>query len=123
MALSVHRVGIVDDDLSVRRALSRLFRSSGITVEVFASAAEFLERPEEPALSCVLIDLFMPGMDGLDLLRSLSARGGTPPLIVVTANDDERVRETAIRSGAVAFLRKPFDEQELLRAVSTAVGG
>ena len=123
MALSAPRVGIVDDDLSVRRALSRLLRSSGITVEVFASAAEFLERPEEPVMSCIIVDLYMPGMDGLDLQQSLLARGGAPPLIVVTAHDDERVRETAIRRGAVAFLRKPFDEQELLRAVSTAVGG
>ena len=74
MPLSAPRVGIVDDDLSVRRALSRLLRSRDITVEVFASGAEFLERPEEPALSCVVIDLYMPGMDGLDLQQSLLAR-------------------------------------------------
>jgi FixJ family two-component response regulator len=110
-------VYVIDDDDSIRRAFSRLFRSVDIAAETFPGPEDFLagERQEENA--CIIADLHMPGSTGFDLERDLTNRGLKIPLIVVSASDDTKSREHARTLGAVAFFRKPVDDQALLDAV------
>lgn len=112
---------VIDDDPSVRRALDRLLRSAGMTVEVFASTAELLAR-ELPAQSvCLVMDLHLPGVSGLDLLRRLHAARQSLPVLIMTGDPDPDLREQALQAGAVAFLTKPLDEDLLLQEVQRAL--
>jgi FixJ family two-component response regulator len=122
MSRSGGTIFIIDDDESVRRALGRLFRSAGLTAETFATAEEFLRHPERPEPGCLVLDLHLPGLCGLSLQERLKAEGRCVPIVFISGDTDERARERALRAGAVAFLQKPFEEQELLDAVRRAVG-
>jgi FixJ family two-component response regulator len=113
-------MAIVDDDESVRDATSSLLRSNGFKVEVFSSAEEFLESPFLTLTGCVLLDIGMPGMSGLELQRRLIGAGWRIPIIYITAHVDPKIRQEAIRAGAAAFLSKPFSEDALLQAIHIA---
>jgi CheY-like chemotaxis protein len=114
-------ISIVDDDASVRDATARLLRSLGFSAHAFASAKEFLFSPRLADTSCLIADVQMPGMSGVELQEHLIANGHSTPMIFVTAFPDDRIRERAIRSGAVCFLAKPFDEPRLLECVRRAL--
>ena len=114
-------VSVVDDDESLRRSLRNLLGSVGFRVETFASAEAFLQSIPQEHTRCLVVDLRMPGMDGLELLRHLSGRGIRIPAIVLTAHDDDEARQRSLQAGAVAFLGKPFNGNALLDAVKTAL--
>jgi FixJ family two-component response regulator len=114
---------VIDDDESVRKAFKRLLRSVNLEVETFSSAEEFLESQKPNKKSCIIIDIRMPGLTGFDLQRKLMAQGSRIPIIVISASDDAQVREQARELGAVAFFRKPIDDQALLDAITWAISG
>jgi FixJ family two-component response regulator len=112
---------IIDDDESVRKAFKRLLRSVNLDVETFSSAEEFLKSQKPNKNSCIIIDIRMPGLTGFDLQRKLNDQGIKIPVIVISASDDAQTREQARELGAVAFFRKPIDDQALLDAISWAI--
>ena len=114
-------VFVVDDDLAVRRSTERLIRSIGLEVQTFASAREFLgnPRPERPA--CLVLDVRMPGLSGMDLQRDLSKSGIHIPIIFITGHGDIPMSVRAMKAGAVEFLTKPFGSRGLLDAVRAAI--
>jgi FixJ family two-component response regulator len=114
-------IAIVDDDASVRRALSRLMRACGLSVETYESAEEFLESPSAVSVSCLLLDLHMNGMSGTALLKLLGDAGAPPPTIVITAHANEPAFERLHRSG-LTILRKPVESETLVGAVGHAIG-
>lgn len=114
-------VFVVDDDPSVRRGLERLLRTAGHRVESFASAREFLERPEHDGPRCLVLDVRMPGQSGLDLHDRLVASGRDIPVIFITGHADVPMAVRAMKAGAVDFLSKPFDDDELLGAARQAL--
>jgi len=114
-------VAIVDDDPSVRRSLQRLIRSAGWRAEPFASAQEFLASPRTDAPSCLLLDLQLPGLSGLDLQKQLAEVGLEIPIVFLTGHGDIPASVQAMKAGAVEFLTKPFDEQDLFRAIQEAI--
>jgi FixJ family two-component response regulator len=111
----------IDDDASMREALSRLFRSIGMRAQIFASAQEFLkfERPDAPA--CLVLDVRLPGLSGLDLQRELAAADCGIPIIFITGHGDIPMSVQAMKAGAVEFLTKPFRDQALLDAIHQAI--
>jgi len=113
-------VFVIDDDPSVRAALARLFKSVGLESEVFGSAPELLQSRLPDVPSCLILDVRLPGMDGLALQRELERRGCNVPIVFVTAYEDPEAREEAIGRGAVDFLPKPFQETDLMNAVQRA---
>ncbi len=114
------KVLVVDDDASVRVALRRLIRSAGFVVETFASAEDLLEAWPSDNWGCLIVDIQMPGLSGLELQTKLAALGSTVPIIFITAHDDPNVRSRALNSGAADFLEKPFDDEELIAAIHAA---
>jgi len=114
-------ISVIDDDPSVRTATARLLRSMGFSVHAFASAQEFLSSPQLNETSCVIADVQMPGMNGVELQEYLTARDHGVPIIFITAFPHESVRERAMKGGAVCFLSKPFDEPQLLECVERAL--
>ena len=114
-------VSIVDDDASVRRSTRRLLRSSGFRAEAFASAEEFLDSKSAGETACLILDLRMPGMNGLELQRRLSQNGNPVPIIFLSAQASEEDERSALRSGAVQFLRKPVSKEALLGAIRDAL--
>lgn len=114
-------ISVIDDDPSVRTATARLLRSMGFSVYAFASAQEFLSSPQLRETSCVIADVQMPGMTGVELQDYLIAHDHSMPIIFITAFPHDRVRERAINAGAVCFLSKPFDEARLLECVEQAL--
>ena len=117
-------VAIVDDDLSVRRALKRLVLSLDMLAETFSSGAQFLDYLQATPLhdtSCVILDIQMPGLSGLEVLERLRELHWSLPVIVITAHETPSTYESALAAGAVAFLRKPFDEEALIRAIEAAI--
>jgi FixJ family two-component response regulator len=121
MTLNPGTVIVVDDDLSVREALASLARSIGLHVKLFPSAHEFLQsqRPESP--SCVVLDVRLPGLSGLDLQRQLLEAGLNIPIIFITGHGDIPMSVRAMKAGAVEFLTKPFRDQDLIDAVQSAL--
>ena len=115
-------VCIVDDDSSVRKALKRLMRSVGLAVETFGSAEEYLAHDAGRQVDCLILDIRMPGLSGLDLQQRLDAAGFSTPIIFITAHDDEESRARALTHGAFAYFEKPFDDEELLEKVFEAIG-
>jgi FixJ family two-component response regulator len=115
-------ISIVDDDESVREAIESLMRSVGLNAQVFASAEDFLHSHHPEDTSCLILDMRMPGMSGLELQRRLAAGGYRIPIIFISARRDDQIRAQALRAGAVDFLFKPFSEQALVTAVHTALG-
>jgi FixJ family two-component response regulator len=114
-------ISIVDDDQSVRESLASLLRSVGFEVCSFASAQDFLASGRPPASGCLLLDVRMPGMSGLELQQHLAATDVRVPIVFLTAHGDEEARARALRAGAVDFLTKPFSENALLDAVRAAL--
>lgn len=114
------RVFVIDDDPLVLRGLARVLRGNGFVVEAFASAAEFLARPLHDGPACVLLDLRMPGIDGLDVQDALTTRGVSFPIVFFSGHGDVPSAARAMRQGAVDFLVKPLDEAPLLDAVARA---
>jgi len=111
-------VSIVDDDVSVRRSTRRLLRSCGLRAEVFSSAQDFLQSGLAAETACLLLDVRMPGMDGLELQRRLSETHQLIPIIFLSARASEEEEHRALRAGAANFLRKPVSKEALLRAIS-----
>jgi FixJ family two-component response regulator len=125
-AVDAPLVVVVDDDLSMREALSSLIRSAGLRVETWASAAEFLDRLQQPVQgpACLVLDVRMPGMTGLELQQHLAGHspgGRTWPIVFITGHGDIPMTVRAMRAGAIEFLPKPFSDQELLAAIDLAL--
>jgi len=114
-------IAIVDDDPSVRRGLQRLIRSAGWKAETFASAQEFLARSRAESPNCVLLDLQLPGLSGLDIQKRMAEVGLEIPIVFLTGHGNIPASVQAMKAGAVQFLTKPADEQELLQAIEEAV--
>ena len=115
-------VFVVDDDQAVRDSLSMLVRSVGLEAETFPGAAAFLEAYDPDRSGCLVLDIRMPGMSGLDLQRRLNEANAILPILFITGHGDVPVAVRAMRAGAVDFLQKPFDQQELLDRVQQALG-
>lgn len=116
------RLAVIDDDASVARALARLLRSSDYDVETFESAEAFLERALGTDHDCLVLDLHLPGLDGVELQARLRAEGNAVPVIFITAYDSEDARRNALADGASAFLHKPLDSPRLLEEISRVLG-
>lgn len=114
-------VFVVDDDVSVREALAGLFRSAGWTAEVFASAREFLARPPAAAPSCLVLDLQLPDLSGLDLQRQMAERRSDMPIVFISGHGDIPTSVKAMKAGAVEFLTKPLVEGDVLESVRRAI--
>jgi FixJ family two-component response regulator len=114
-------VFIVDDDQGVRDALRRLITSVGLGVQVFATAQDFLTAPRPDAPGCLVLDVRLPGLSGLDLQRELARTGAATPIIFITGHGDIPMSVQAMKAGAVEFLTKPFRDQELLDAIQQAI--
>ena len=115
-------ISVVDDDASVREALKGLLKSAGFHAEAFASAEEFLHSGRLANTACLILDVRMPGMGGLELQRRLVAGNHRVPVIFITAHGDEELRLRALGSGAADYLYKPFSEQTLLDAIARCIG-
>jgi FixJ family two-component response regulator len=115
-------ISIVDDDEEMREATKGLIRSLGYQAATFASAEEFLQSDSLDNTSCLITDVQMPGLSGIDLLRDLIARGVKMPTIFITAFPEERARDSALTAGAVGYLGKPFSEESLLKCLNRALG-
>jgi len=113
-------IAIVDDDQSFREALENLLALIGFRTAIFASAHDFLDSPQFPNVSCAILDVSMPGMDGLELQRHLVATHPIP-IIFVTDLRDAKTREQAVRAGAISFLNKPVSEDTLIDALNSAL--
>jgi two-component system, LuxR family, response regulator FixJ len=114
-------VCIVDDDASLRRSLNNLLTSVGLRVMTFESAEAFLESADRAMIGCLVLDVRMAGMSGIDLLRHLTATGSRTPVIILTAHADDETRRRALEAGAAAFLEKPVRTTALLDAVRSAL--
>lgn len=114
-------VVIVDDDESVRLALEGLMKSAGFPALTFASSEEFLNSGQQPHTACLIADIHLPGISGLELQSRLYADNQKIPIIFITAHGDEKMRMRALRAGAVEFLSKPFDDDALVDSVRAAI--
>jgi FixJ family two-component response regulator len=114
-------ISIVDDDESVRTALKSLIDSVGFRAEVFGSGEEFLKSPYVFKTDCLIADVRMPGMSGLELQARLHAAGSAVPIVFISAHADKEARARGLRDGAIAFLQKPFSEDSLLGAISESL--
>jgi FixJ family two-component response regulator len=112
---------IIDDDASIRKSLSRLLRSAGHATETFASAEEFLSREYFDGIGCLLLDVQMPGLSGMDLQEELSKADYHMPIIFITGHGNIPMSVQAMKKGAVDFLTKPFDDKELLQTIEKAI--
>lgn len=115
-------VYVVDDDISVREAVRNLLRSIGLEVEAFGTAEQFLSEKRRDAPSCLVLDVRLPGVSGLDLQRQLVEANIQIPIIFITGHGDIQMSVRAMKAGAVEFLPKPFRDQDLLDAVQQAIG-
>jgi FixJ family two-component response regulator len=114
-------VAIVDDDHSMRSALQGMLKAVGYPAQAYASAEEFLKSGQQHQTSCLIADIRMPGMSGLELQAQLNSERCKIPIIFITAHGDAKMRIQALRAGAVEFLSKPFDEEVLLESVRAAL--
>jgi FixJ family two-component response regulator len=115
------RISIVDDDASIREALKSLMRSVRIDVEAFASAEEFLASDRLNDTACLILDVHLPGMSGMELQNRLHIEGHRIPIIFITAHADEASRQLALKSGAIEFLWKPVRRETLFKAIQSAL--
>jgi FixJ family two-component response regulator len=116
-------LSVVDDDEMLRESLPELLKEFGYAARAFSSGREFLSSDYVDATRCLILDVAMPGMSGLDLQKELKHRGQSIPIIFITGEKDEEAREQAFRQGAVKFLCKPFSDSDLLDAVNAALDG
>ena len=114
-------VAIVDDEEGIRKALRRLLRASGLDAHAYATGEEFLIAAAQKRPDCLVLDLHMPGMSGLQVLRRLKATGALLPVVVITAHDEPETRKQCMSAGADAYLRKPLEDRLLLNAISAAM--
>ena len=114
------RISVVDDEEAMRKALSRLFDSAGFEVKTYASGCEFLDSLEQNRPDCVVLDLHMPELSGLEVHARVGQENPKLPVIFMTGLDEPGLRERLTSAGAAAYLKKPFDERELLEAIATA---
>jgi two-component system, LuxR family, response regulator FixJ len=114
-------IAVVDDEAPVGKALNRLLRLAGLSVETFSSGAAFLDSLQDHPVDCVVLDLHMPQMDGFEVQRRLAQRGPRVPVIAITGRDSPQAREQALAGGATAYLVKPVDRQALLNAIAVAI--
>jgi FixJ family two-component response regulator len=114
-------ISIVDDDDSLRGSLDNLIRSAGLRAQGFSSAEAFISLNQAHETACLIVDVRMPGMSGFELQRLMAAANSRLPIIFVSAHADDDPRTQALEAGAVAFLYKPFYEEELLNAINTAL--
>jgi FixJ family two-component response regulator len=121
MSAAAELVGVVDDDQSVRRGLRRLLKSAGYAAETFASAEDYLARELFEGPICLILDVRMPGLNGLGLQKELEARGGCEEIVFITGHSDVPTCRQAMKNGAVDFLLKPFDSDELIEAAKKAL--
>ena len=120
---SIPLISIVDDDDALRRSLENLIRSVGLRAQGFSSAEAFLKSNQLHETDCLILDVCMPGMSGLELERKIAVADRHMPIIFITAHQDDDRRTKALENGAVAFLYKPFYEEELLNAIDSALRG
>jgi FixJ family two-component response regulator len=118
---STNLVAIVDDDDLMRSALQGLLKSAGLPAQTFASSEEFLKSGQQHHAGCLIADIRMPGISGLELQAKLNADHCRIPTIFITAHGDEKMRMQALRAGAVEFMAKPFDDEALLESVRAAL--
>ena len=116
-------LSVVDDDETLRESLPDLLREFGFAARAFSSGHEFLSSDHVDETRCLILDVAMPGMSGLDLQEELKRRGQAIPIIFITGQEDEDTRKRALQQGAVKFLYKPFSDTALLDAVNTALNG
>jgi FixJ family two-component response regulator len=116
-------ISVVDDDRSLRTSLKSLLRSVGYVVDVFCSGEEFLKSASLKKTDCLILDVQMPGINGLQLQKELNVQRAEIPIVFVTAHESDRIQSQAIANGAVAFLVKPLTEAMVLTAVDKALGG
>lgn len=114
-------IAIVDDDEAVRIAVEGLLKSAGLTARAFESAETFIESGQQSQVACLIADIRMPGMSGLELQAKLNAEHCRIPIIFITAHGDTQMRMQALRAGAVEFLAKPFNDEALLDTVRAAL--
>ena len=114
------KVYVVEDDESIRRAIARLLKSVGYRASTFESAEDFLDSTAGAGEGCLVLDIRLPGMTGLDLQEKLASSGAKYSVIFITAHDQPQWQERAKKAGALAFLKKPFEDQSLLDAIETA---
>lgn len=115
-------ISIIDDDPSVRKATDGLVRSLGYRSLTFASAEDFLDSDHVEDTSCVITDVQMPGLSGVELQSVLIARGARMPIIFITAFPEDRIRRSVLEAGAIGFLSKPFEESVLIERLEAALG-
>lgn len=115
-------IGVVDDDPGIRGSIDSLVRSNGMATIAFESAEDLLASGVEDRLACIVTDIHMPGLSGLDLQREMKRRGWPHPMILMTAFPTPEARDQAIRAGATAFLTKPIDPDYLLDAIESVTG-
>ncbi len=115
------RIAVVDDDHSVREALENLISSVGLEVNLFASAEDFLSSEASLQTDCAILDVRLPGISGLELQKRLAATRQNVPVIIITAQGDDKTQDQAVEAGAIAFLKKPFKEEALLAALESAL--
>jgi FixJ family two-component response regulator len=115
-------IAVVDDDVAVLKALGRLLRAHGLDAKTFASAQEFLAMLPHDLPQCLVLDLHMPDMGGLELQQHLARSGINLPIVIITANDSVEIRERCEAAGSIAFLRKPLQEAALFSAIKKAIG-
>jgi FixJ family two-component response regulator len=120
---SIPLISIIDDDDALRSSLENLIRSIGLRAQGFSSAEAFLRSNQVHETGCLILDVRMPGMSGLELERLMTVSNSRLPIIFITAHQDEGRRTQALKAGAVAFLYKPFYEEELLNAIDAALRG
>jgi FixJ family two-component response regulator len=121
MSQSQPVVAIVDDDVSIQRALARLLYTAGWQAITFSSAEAFLQTGIQTSPDCVVLDVWLPGMTGVELLEHLGATSSTLPVVIITGRDDLQMRMRAIQARAAAYLLKPLDGQEFLQALQQAL--
>jgi FixJ family two-component response regulator len=119
--MNIPVISIVDDDESVRTALKSLIDSVGFRAEVFGSGEEFLKSPVVSQTDCLIADVRMPGMTGLELQERLNAAGASLPIVFISAHDDTEARARGLRAGAIDFLQKPFSVESLHGAISAGL--
>jgi FixJ family two-component response regulator len=114
-------IAIVDDDRLIRRALERLLKSAGLRAKSFDSAEDYLDEGDHNGICCLILDIGLPGMSGFELHRRLAAEPNRLPVVFISARDEQEVENNAAQAGAIAFLRKPFEDDALLNAVQTGI--
>ena len=114
-------IAIVDDEAPVRKALLRLFRASGFEARAFASGQEFLQTLPDCQYDCLVLDLHMPGMTGLEVQQDNALCNAQLPTVIITAHDEPETRQKCITAGVIAYLCKPFDDNALLKAIEGAI--